>query len=393
MQLKANIHTSDSIALPNVAAKTESKWYDKVQIRGYMQVRNNRLFETNGNLGCEQCDKSWGGKQNFFIRRMRIILFGQIHKNIYFYIQPDFGSAASATGLHFGQLRDAYFDIGFDKNNEYRLRVGQSKVPFGFENLQSSQNRIPLDRNDALNSAMPNERDLGLFFYWAPKKKRKLFSDLVKDNLKGSGDYGVFAFGAFNGQTMNRPESNNNLHLVTRFSYPLEIGNQIIEPGIQAYTGQYLIPKSQTNTGVISSKDFNYTDQRIAASFLLYPKPFGIQTEFNIGRGPEFNKFTNTIETKNLEGGYLMINYKTNYKGVSLFPFTRVQYYKGGKKHEIDARSYDIKELEIGAECQVNKNLELVATYTFSDRKYEDYLLRNNHQRGSLMRLQAQVNF
>jgi hypothetical protein len=37
---------------------------------------------------------------------------------------------------------------------------------------------------------------------------------LVKDGYKGS-DYGVFAFGAFNGQTANRTEANRNLHVVT----------------------------------------------------------------------------------------------------------------------------------------------------------------------------------
>jgi phosphate-selective porin len=59
------------------------------------------------------------------------------------------------------------------------LRVGQSKVPFGFENLQSSQNRLTLDRNDALNSAVANERDLGAFFY--ASKIRERFAMLVKD--------------------------------------------------------------------------------------------------------------------------------------------------------------------------------------------------------------------
>lgn len=39
----------------------------------------------------------------------------------------------------------------------------------GFENLQSSQNRLPLDRNDGLNSAVSNERDLGVFFSGAQK--------------------------------------------------------------------------------------------------------------------------------------------------------------------------------------------------------------------------------
>lgn len=91
------------------------EWYQKFAIRGYAQVRYNRLLETNDKLGCEQCDKSWGEGGGFFIRRMRIIFFGQISDQVYFYVQPDFASSISSTGLHFTQLRDAYFDVGLDK--------------------------------------------------------------------------------------------------------------------------------------------------------------------------------------------------------------------------------------------------------------------------------------
>ncbi len=373
--------------------KIESEWYNSFKIRGYVQARYNRLFETNPDLGCEQCDRSWGDEGGFFLRRIRIIFFGQIYKNVYFYIQPDFASSASSTGLNFAQIRDAYFDIGFDAKNEFRVRIGQSKVPYGFENMQSSQNRIPLDRADALNSAVTNERDMGVFFYWAPDKIRKKFATLVKDNYKGNGDYGVFALGAYNGQTANRPELNNNLHVVARASYPFEIGNQIIEPGIQAYTGRYELPTSLKNGGVTATHDLNYLDQRAAVSFILYPKPFGIQAEYNIGKGPEFNKHTETIETKSLEGGYATFSYRIEHKEQIIFPFTRYQYYRGGKKHEMDARSYDVNELEVGFEWQFSKNFELVATYTISNRRYEDFILQNNDQQGSLLRLQAQINF
>lgn len=104
-----------------------------------------------------------GETRAVFIRRMRLIFYGQIHKQVYFYVQPDLASSVSTTSLHFAQIRDAYFDVGVDKENEFRFRIGQSKVPFGFENMQSSQNRLPLDRADALNSAVSNERDLGCF--------------------------------------------------------------------------------------------------------------------------------------------------------------------------------------------------------------------------------------
>jgi phosphate-selective porin len=147
------------------------KWYETFSIRGYVQIRYNRLFETNEKLKCEQCDRSWGEGGGFAIRRGRIILSGNLTKNVFFYIQPDFGSATGTTQNIF-QLRDAYIDLSLDKKSEFRLRFGQSKVPFGFENMQSSQNRLPLDRADGLNSAVSNERDLGVFFYWAPEETR-----------------------------------------------------------------------------------------------------------------------------------------------------------------------------------------------------------------------------
>ncbi|MBK8685988.1 MAG: porin [Bacteroidetes bacterium] len=375
------------------ASEKKTLWYESFSIRGYVQARYNRLLETNAQLKCEQCDRSWGEGGGFFLRRIRVILFGQISKNVYFYLQPDFASSASTTGLHFAQIRDMYFDVGMDAKNEFRFRIGQSKVPFGFENLQSSQNRLPLDRNDALNSAVSNERDLGIFFYWAPKNIRERFSMLVRDGLKGSGDYGVIGFGAYNGQTANKPELNNRPTFIARVSYPLEIGNQIIEPAIQAYTGKYVINKDQLTPGVKSLKDRSYADERIAGSFILYPKPFGIQAEYNFGRGPEFNPRTDSIETQSLQGGYVTLNYRTHYKQHQFYPFIRAQYYDGGKKHERDARSYTVRELEFGVEWQPVKTFELVAMYTLSDRRFEDFSLPDNRQKGSLLRLQAQINF
>jgi len=371
----------------------DKKWYESLALRGYTQIRYNRLMETNEELGCEQCDKSWGGDGGFFIRRMRVILYGQVHPRVYFYVQPDFANNAGGDRLNFVQLRDAYFDVGLTTDNTWRVRIGQSKVPFGFENLQSSQNRLPLDRNDALNSALANERDLGVFIYWAPKEKREMFSELVKSGLKGSGDYGVLAIGAYNGQTANKPELNDEPHVVTRVTWPFKLGTQIMEVGIQGYTGKYVIPETNLNDGVKVTEDRNYLDQRVAGTFVLYPQPFGIQAEYNIGNGPEYNKVTDSIETQKLFGGYAQIEYMFTPGKQFVIPFMRYQYYEGGKKHENDARSYFVRELEIGAEWQYNKNFEFVAMYTISSRRYEDYALQNNFQTGNLLRLQAQLNF
>jgi phosphate-selective porin len=383
--------------LPDTAktVKRDEKkhWYETFSIRGYVQIRYNRLLETNDKLKCDQCDRSWGEGGGFAIRRGRIIISGNLTNNVYFYIQPDFGSVTGTTQNIF-QLRDAYVDVSFDKKNEFRLRIGQSKVPYGFENMQSSQNRLPIDRNDGINSALSNERDLGAFFYWAPKAKRELFAGFVRDNLKGSGDYGVFAFGVYNGQTANRAEQNKKLHVVGRFSYPLKVGNQIIEPAIQAYAGDYVLPTDLRSTTIKAVKTFEFRDQRVAGSFILYPKPFGIQAEYNWGKGPQYNPAKDSIEVKKLNGGYITASYFLKGKnGMVFYPYVRAQHYNGGKKHELDARFYKVKELEIGMEWQVNKNFEFTTAYTFSERRFEDSKLRNNLQKGQLLRLQAQVNF
>ena len=378
----------------NVSAqltKDTTKWYDKIQLRGYAQVRYNGLLQTNEDLECEQCDKSWGGDNDFFIRRMRLIFYGQLSPRVYFYVQPDFASSSSTTALHFGQLRDAYFDVGIDKKSQFRFRIGQSKVPYGFENMQSSQNRLPLDRADALNSAVSNERDLGVFFYWAPASKRKLFSSLVSSGLKGSGDYGVFGVGIYNGQTANRPELNANKHIVTRVSYPFEIKKQIVETGIQAYTGKVTLVS--TSSGVNYATDKLYDDKRVAGTVVLYPKPFGILAEYTIGRGPQFDKTLDSITTQRLHGGYVTASYMLNFKNNVLIPFVRYQVYQGGKKHELDARSYNVEDLEIGVEWQMSRYFELVMMYTMSSRRFEDFANQDNYQRGNLLRIQAQVNF
>lgn len=384
---------SDTVAKSAEAPKaTASKWYENLSIRGYAQIRYNRLLETNPDLGCEQCDKSWGENGGFFLRRTRLIFFGNVHERVYVYIQPDLASSVSSSSLHFVQLRDAYFDLSLDKKKEFRLRFGQSKVPFGFENMQSSQNRLALDRNDALNSALSNERDLGVFFYWAPTKTRKMFSELVSSGLKGSGDYGVFAFGAYNGQVANKPEANNTPHLVSRLTYPFNIGKtQVIEIGVQGYAGKYVV--SSITKNVITATDAEYKDQRAAASLVVYPKPFGFQAEYNVGTGPQYNPENNTIEQKDLEGGYAQMMYNLSIKKHVIMPFAKYQYYKGGKKHELDARSYKVNDFEIGVEWQPIKNFEFVASYTISERRYEDGALKDNLQKGNLLRLQAQFNF
>ncbi len=382
---------SDSTASRGAGAqkKEERKW-DWIDIKGYTQLRYNELFETNPKLECEQCDKSWGTGVGLYFRRMRFSVDMKLLPRLSFTIQPDI--AGLIEGGAAVQLRDLYFEYGFDKKNELRARLGQTRVPYGHENIQSTRNRIPLDRNDALNSAFINERDWGLFFYWTPERFQKKFEARAKNGLKGTGDYGIFSLGVFQGQSTLR-DLNRSKHVVARVAYPLDAGSQLMEFAVQGYWGKYTIAEEKLTSGVRTNATRTYPDKRVAVSTVLFPKPFGLQAEYNWGVGPEFTHATGKITKQPLWGGYVLANYRLPMGKQFLYPYLRVQHFDGAKKHERDARHYIVKELEIGADWQISKYVEIIGAFTLSNRKFEDFRLPDNNQRGSLARLQLQVGF
>lgn len=396
--------TKPTTAEEKPAEVKKKNWYEVISLRGYAQFRYNRLLETNSALKCDQCDKSIGDGGGFFVRRARLVFSGQVHERLFIYIQTDVATnatAGSTLGLNYLQIRDFYGDLSLTKNKLLRARVGISKVPFGFDNLQSSQNRIAFDRSDAINSAAYNERDLGVFFYFTPTKIRERFKYLVDSGLKGTGDYGVIGFGLYNGQTANRNELNNELHSVLRVTYPFLVGEkQIIEVGLQGFNGKFNVSEAKApGTSTSEGNNNNYTDQRVAASFILYPQPFGIQAEYMLGTSPVYqyngpnDLVVNEIVSGVNEGGYVQLMYMTKIKNMTFTPYTRGQYFYGGKKPELDARRHIVKEIETGIEFQIIKQLEFTVAYTISDRVFEDSKNPVNHQKGNFMRLQLQFNY
>ena len=397
-------------------AKKEKKWFEKVSFRGYTQLRINEVFEDSDSPAAAHYvgDSSVGENQSFLLRRVRLIFYGDVNEHVYVYIQPDFAANVpnSPDANQFTQLRDAYADLYIDKDKEFRFRVGQSKIPYGWENLQSSQNRLPLDRNDALNSAVRNERDLGVFFYWTPTDVQDLFKEINDSGLKGSGNYGVFGIGAYNGQGGSFREQNDNLHIVSRLTLPFCLDNgQIIEMGLQGYIGKYSVLSTRISplgagplsvlppAGTVENGGRDgIQDKRLAASFIYYPQPWGFQSEWTVGRGPSLNDAQTRVEDRALYGGYAMVMYRLELEKQELIPFARWNYYKGGYKTERNAPFTEIKEWELGTEWQVNKALEVVGMYTLTDRTNTATTstagFRNYQQfEGSMLRFQVQFNY
>lgn len=400
-----------------VEKRTEKADGGGIKIRGYIQARYASII--GGDEGIDLwTDRSVGDSNslsnnvdNILLRRGRLVFAGDVSDRVSYYIQPDFTSSVGGSGNVF-QLRDAYVDMSLNKDKVNRFRVGQSKVPFGFENLQSSQNRIALDRADALNTGVRDERDTGVFYYHTPLWAQALFGEISKAGLKHSGNYGVFAFGVYNGQGPNRRDLNDDLHVVSRYSHPIKLSSgQLMEFGIQGYAGKFVPQRGafrSTATGAsvnVSNPESDvrlregFDDQRVGVSAVIYPQPFGIQAEWNWGSSPGLDSRTLSIEQQQVHGGYVQImsmhkvpNYGT------LVPFARWQYFDGYNKAELNAPRNQVNDMELGVEWQLNKEFELTAAYHMMDRT--NVITGNRLGRADYMpftsdalRLQLQYNF
>ncbi len=390
---KSEPSTADS-----VAKVLKGKWYEKIGLRGYTQLRYHSVLDQQGADLNVPNDRSVAENNTFYLRRVRLILSGDVSEHLSIYIQPDMNGSPSS-GDFSVQLRDAYGDVSFDADKEYRVRLGQSKVPFGWSNMQSSMNRGPTERPDAINSAAEGERDLGAFFYWAPSEIRKRYSDLVKLGLKGSGDYGVAGFGIYSGQGLNRLDLNGDPHLIGRLSYPFQLpSGQYFEAGIQGYTGRFV-----TSTSSITSGGSTFTprvrasgvaDERVGVSAIWYPQPFGVEAEWNVGRGPTLSDDLRSITSENLHGGYVQVSYRDENKLGNWYPFTRWQYYRGGRKFGTNAPDSSVQELDLGIEWSPWPSVEFTIQYTHTfertNTRIAPYLDTNGADRISF---QAQLNY
>ena len=384
-------------------------WYERLSLRGYTQMRYNAFLSGDDTApeGASRLrsvhDSSISDKGSFSLRRARLVVQGDISDRVSLYLQSDFATAVnnqagSERREGFVQLRDAYADVFLDKAKSFRMRFGQSKVPYGWENMQSSSNRLTLDRSDAINSAVPSERDLGIVGYYTPPSVQKIWDRLGHDGQKLFGNYGAFGLGVFNGQGTNRTEQNRGLMKVAFATWPFELDglggmfeDQVFEIGGSAMMNDVQPEVRSGSTTVISSQA--YDDDRVGIHAMLYPQPFGIQAEWNWGKGPEFDRASQSIETKKLNGGYVQMMYRvpTDTVGV-LMPYGRWQHYRGGWKAGTNAPRLETDELELGLEWQPWKALEFTFAYARMKRAEADER-RTGRATGDLIRTQVQWNY
>ncbi|MFN9634591.1 MAG: porin [Erythrobacteraceae bacterium] len=379
-------------------------WYDKLRLRGYTQMRFNQIVsgDAEAPVGISRLrsvhDSAINADNNFSFRRMRLVLQGDLNDHVSLYFQPDFAAAVSNQSVGERRegtvsLRDMYADVFPTGDKSFRIRLWQSKVPYGWENMQSSSNRLALDRTDGINTAAAGERDLGIVAYFTPPRVQAIWDRLSDDGQKLFGNYGAFGLGVFNGQGLNRTEVDNDVMTVALATWPFELDELGLDGQVFEIGGAIMrnTIRPEVRTGGVSSVGFK--DNRVAVHAVLYPQPFGVQAEWNWGTGPEFVPATGQIEERPIDGGYVQLMGKIDRSPIGPFyPFARWQYYRGGFKAAINAPRLETEELELGFEFQLDPALELTATYGWASRKEADER-RLGQAEGQILRIQAQWNY
>ncbi|MEI8212556.1 MAG: porin [Planctomycetota bacterium] len=398
-----------------IGGKPTKHWWEKISIGGYTQVRYGKTLEEGPGAPPQLLgDRGIGATEGFTMRRARLKIQGDVAPHLGIYLQPDFAVTppGSTDSTFFAQARDWYGDIYVDPDKVHRFRVGQSKLPYGFENMQSSQNRAPLDRSDPINSGVsPNERDLGVFYYWTPEDKQELFHDLQNARYKGSGNFGILGLGVFNGQGGSLLDANNVPHVVARLTMPFEVGDKhVCEVSVHGFCGNLVVQGTEIRAlgqgpAIIpigtsgNGGSGGIWEKHLGTTFVWYPTNLGLQSEWNVGETPALNNAQTEVISRPFYGGYVMALYaiETAEHGL-FFPYTRWSQYQGGYSTQKNAPYGNSSELAAGIEWQTFKELEFTIEFDLVDRvntsavNKEGKVSYQNFD-GSLLRLQCQFNY
>ena len=372
------------------------RWFERMTMYGYGMFRYNQVDNSiirtyhDASVGTT----AYGAQPGFFFRRIRWVVTGQVSEHVAFFIQPDLATQLSGN-THVLSMRDAYGDWIFDKNKEFRLRVGLQRVPCSFDNWQASRVRMAIDRADATNSCAPSERDMGVSFMWSPKIAQVRFKQML-DYMYGPGDYGVFHIQVDNSVGNNVAENNKNKRVSVRLAWPWELpGGRLMETGMNAGYGTWQVamgtPTASANNATLYSVNSsqcvgasaaafasmgctqarNYLDERVNFYVYLPPQPWGFIAEYTTGRAPNRNA-RGVVETSHFYGGYVQGHYQWKYSDVGIANFySRYQEYHGGLKFQTGAPDDRMKEVETGIAWQPDPQWEFTVAW--------DYMVRNSH--------------
>lgn len=290
----------------------------RLQIGGYGQIRVT-------NVGNSAGDRT-APHDNFDFQLARF------RPRLTYYMDPHWQAdlqvnvnTRGATATSF-QARDAYIEYHNGKNNQYALRLGQQKVPFGFETfVEGDEQRPALERARYHDVLAPDQRDPGLGILWNPRRL-----PVTQALFRGP----LVAVGVFNGSGTNRQDNDESKNLIAAARYPLGQHHTL---GISGISGTFSRAPGQT-----------FVRQVVDLDWESYYGRLRTQAEVMLGRnlGHDIN------------GGYGQVEYRTGAPGNF---FARYDWFD---RNEEVGRDY-WKRWSFGWYRDFTRNIRITAEYDY----------------------------
>ena len=207
-------------------------------------------------------------------------------------MEVDLTQAVGIVGVHPAAARSLRRRLRSTSRRTASSASASPRSRTAIENLQSSAVRIPFDRDDAINSGAPGERDLGVWLHLGAGEDPPRAQDADRQLIQGRAGLRRRQLSASTtARASNRPELNGNKHVVARVAYPFA---PAARPGprrrrCRAYTGIFVIPPVNRTPGVGGGEhDFRDAARRPLGA-AHRPGRFGLQAEWTWGTGPEYD--------------------------------------------------------------------------------------------------------
>jgi hypothetical protein len=242
---------------PSPTDSTKNKKKYKPELSGFFQGHYLNEFNTNGD--------SIRDPDGFRMLRVRLTVKGKISDKMSYQISVDPRSPEQA-----GLLRDAYLEYNFW--GKQKLRIGQQKTQFGYENRQSSSELYTVNRaemSDGLSRG-ENLRDVGIGLIGQTSLGEKwkfenaiTFTNGTRSNVRGPFDF------------------NTRKALWGRLGLAFKNDNWSFNYGISfGYGGLRYLGDDVVNP----ADDIYLKFQRLGTDFQLEHKRFFMMGEFGLGK-------------------------------------------------------------------------------------------------------------
>lgn len=268
------------------------KWYDAMKVSGWMQGRWQYYPHD-----LEVRDASGDKRQisnEFLLKRARLVIDARSSADTRVYVQSEY---SDPSGL---SLKDFYLDRYLGDDQAHRVRVGQQKVPFGFEVVQSPLERLPLEDNWTTRRTIPGLRDTGVTWMYTTPEDATLFAE-ARSKWFGAGDYGNVAVSVLNGQGVGpeAQEVNGDKHVALRLAKPFALrgDGKYAEVGASYYAGDYFSKGASAE----------FSEHLTGVHGFIAPTPLGFQAEYFEGR----------TEGHEIDGWYAMGLWRTGPRGTA----------------------------------------------------------------------------